>query len=151
MPAVGGSEGGGRSGRRWLGRTVRGRTDCVLRLDPAWVRPPTTWLSTQLIVPGMAVQRIADIGVIPVTPDCWANSRRPMPVTTPPTTARRPFPRPAVRIARSAIRTPITMIPTDTRPAGVSSGDRPVTLTHPWTSQTSVDAVTSYSPDPNRA
>ena len=43
------------------------------------------------------------------------------------------------------------MIPIDTKPAGVSSGDWPVTLTQPWTSQTSVDAVTSYRPDPNRA
>ena len=49
------------------------------------------------------------------------------------------------------MRTPTTMIPSATSPAGVSSGDRPVTLTQPWTWQTSVAAVTSYRPDPNRA
>ena len=43
------------------------------------------------------------------------------------------------------------MIPTDTSPAGVSSGDRPVTLTQPWTWHTSVATVTSYNPEPSRA
>ena len=159
--------GRGKLGRRQPGPDEGGGgyscgTDCVI-VPPIATPPPvdsttslgpvmlpTTWLSTPLIAPGTAVQTTADVGVIPVTPACWASSRSPMPVTTPPAIATRPFPRPVVRIARSAIRTPITTTPIEMRPAGVSNGHRPVTLTQPCTWHTSVAAVTWYSPDPRR-
>ncbi len=52
-----------------------------------------------------------------------------------------------------AISTPTAAIPSATQPAGVSSGERPVTFTQPRAPQpsTSVPATTSYRPVPNWA
>src|SRR5262245_34348995 len=147
----GAAGGGGGSGSAVGAPPVDGPAAAGAAPDAGCNRPPTTWLSTPLIAPGTTVHSTADVGVIPVMPACWASSRRPIPVTTPPTTASGPWPRPPVRIAPRPVTTPSRTIPSDTSPAAVSRGDRPVTLTQPWTVQTSVVAVISYRPDPNRA
>ena len=54
--------GGGAVGAEGGTLTVGGLAVLGAAPEPAWVRPPTTWLSTPLIAPGMTVHRTADVG-----------------------------------------------------------------------------------------